>query len=116
MIALKILGIALKHKLFCSFLMFLHKFLTFVADHPLRVSGRMENDTVWELKRGDGGFIVVNGHKASRAVMAYDRAQLQQQNTRALGRTDFKMATAQKLMLMEVKKRNILRMPLALQI
>lgn len=65
MIALEILEIALKHKFFSLFISHVspYIFLAFTADHPLRVSGRMENDTAWELKRGDGGFIEANGHR-----------------------------------------------------
>lgn len=90
-----------------------HVFLAFTADHLLRVSGRMENDTAWELKRGDGGFIGASGRKASKDVMACGRVQRRQRNMKALGRMDCKMATAQKPMLMEVKE-NIHEKPLAL--
>lgn len=69
MIALKIPEIASKHEQFSS--QYIHHLLSLSppVDHPLRVSGRMENDTGWGLKREVDGSIVANGRKASRGAM-----------------------------------------------
>lgn len=70
MTALEILEIAFKHK---NVVTHLDKFLSFsctLVDHRSRVSGRMESDMVWALKREAGGSTGANGHKASRDGMA----------------------------------------------
>lgn len=72
--------------------------------HHLRVSGRMESVTDLVLKREAVGFTVANGHKDSKVVMVWGRAQHRLQNTKALGPMDFRMDTVQKHMRMEVRE------------
>lgn len=105
MIALEILGarVALKHKIYICHVSWL------TADHRLRVSGRMESDTAWALRRGDGGFTAANGHKALRDVTVCDRVRRRPQSTRALGRMDCRTATAPRPMRMEVMNRGFWR-------
>lgn len=62
----------------------------------------MENDTLWELKQEDDGFIEENGHKGLKEDMGLDNLMLRQLNTKERGRTACKMVMDLKHMPMKV--------------
>lgn len=96
MSALKIFGIA--------FEFILCRFSLFLADHRLRVSGKMESVTVSVLRREADGFTAANGHKDSRDATACGRVRHRRQSTRAPGPTGCRMAMARKRTRTEVRK------------
>ena len=73
-----------------------------VAAH-LKASGRMARDMDWERSTVVAGLIEENGLRDSKAGMACGRRQRLTPSTKALGRTDFRMDTARRRMLMEVR-------------
>lgn len=75
---------------------------TLSADHPSRVSGRMESDTAWASRRVGGGSTVASGLKALRDATVCGRAQRLQPSTKEPGRTGCRTATARRPTLMEV--------------
>lgn len=96
MSTLKIFAIAFKFILFCDSVL--------LADHLLRVSGKMESVTVSVLRREADGYTAVNGHKDSRDATACGRVQRRLQSTRAPGPMGCRMVTARRPMLTEVRK------------
>lgn len=75
---------------------------TLSADHPSRVSGKMESDTAWASRRVGGGSTEASGRRALRVATVCGRAQRLQPSTRAPGRTGCRTATARRPTLMEV--------------
>lgn len=71
--------------------------------HRLKVSGRMDADTVLVLRRVAVGCIEVNSQAVQKADTVYGTAQRHRPNTREHGRVDFKMAMALRHMRTEVK-------------
>lgn len=67
-----------------------------------RVNGRTANGTAWASKLGDAGYIVENGRRDSRVVMASDNQIRQQPNMKERGLTAYRTVTVRKRTLMMV--------------